>query len=139
MSTLSLMYHEVYPANASEYLSTTGPEFSAKRLYAVSDLAFASHLRMLRVSGMSFVLATADSMLASGASRQVILTFDDGGISAWDFTVPLLNLHAAKAHFFVCGDFVGKKGFLTRTHLLEMARQGHVIVFLIAHLRAYPI
>lgn len=127
VSSLCLMYHELYPAAHPDYLATTGLDSSWKRAYALPDDAFRRHLDLLGRRGYRFALLGRAPPEPSPGPATAVLTFDDGGISAWDIAVPQLNAHGAMAHFFVCGDFVGRRGYLAREHLVEMDRQGHAI------------
>jgi peptidoglycan/xylan/chitin deacetylase (PgdA/CDA1 family) len=120
------MYHELYPADRPGYLETTGIESPGKRLYAISDRAFAGHLELLRRRGFLFA-RVGDDGGGGGDVCAAMITFDDGGSSAWDLAVPLLERFGARATFFVCGDLVGRPGYLDRAQLVEMDRRGHQI------------
>ncbi len=54
----------------------------------------------------------------------LILTFDDGNISDFKITFPILREKNIKATFFVNPSNIDSSGYLTRSHLLEMTEAG---------------
>jgi peptidoglycan/xylan/chitin deacetylase (PgdA/CDA1 family) len=57
----------------------------------------------------------------------LLLTFDDGGASAYDPVADLLEERGWRGHFFVATDFVDRPGFLTRPQVRELRRRGHLV------------
>lgn len=57
----------------------------------------------------------------------VVLTFDDGGISAHAHIADILDELGFLGHFFVTTDFIGRPGFVGVREIRELARRGHVI------------
>jgi len=57
----------------------------------------------------------------------VLLTFDDGGASAYGCVADLLERAGWRGHFFITTDYLGTPGFVGRTQVRELAERGHVI------------
>ena len=66
------------------------------------------------------------SELAEGkyGEKSVILTFDDGYTDAYKKALPILLDHKMTATFFVVGDFVGRKGYMTRDQITKLREAG---------------
>ena len=56
-----------------------------------------------------------------------ILTFDDGGSSAYTTTCNILLKYKLFGHFFVVTDFIGKPSFLNENQIIHLRKSGHVI------------
>ena len=52
------------------------------------------------------------------------LTFDDGNLSDFGNVFPVLGDRGIKASFFIVPDFVGKKGFMNWSHIIELHKYG---------------
>ena len=57
----------------------------------------------------------------------VLLTFDDGGVSALLYVADILDEFGWKAHFLITVGLIGTAGFLNRSQIQELRRRGHVI------------
>src|SRR2546430_5129518 len=57
----------------------------------------------------------------------VLLTFDDGGASAYGCVADLLERAGWRGHFFITTDYLGTPGFVGRAQVRELAGRGHVI------------
>ena len=58
---------------------------------------------------------------------RVLLTFDDGGVSAYSHTADELEERGWRGHFFIVTNWIGKPGFLTAEQIRELRQRGHVI------------
>lgn len=116
---LSLMYHDVVDG-----LDSTTSGFSGKHaeIYKLSRRDFALHL--------AAVGRAATRKLARGngaAPETVILTFDDGGASAYHIIAPMLEQHGWHGCFFVSTAWIGEPGFLTADQIWQLDCAGHTI------------
>ncbi len=59
--------------------------------------------------------------------RPIVLTFDDGHISHFEYAAPCLRQNKLKAVFFVSAGWVGKENQMNWEHLRELVRQGFEI------------
>jgi peptidoglycan/xylan/chitin deacetylase (PgdA/CDA1 family) len=57
----------------------------------------------------------------------LLVTFDDGGKSAYRPTADLLEERGWIGHFFITTDFIGAPGFVNAAEIRELRRRGHVI------------
>jgi peptidoglycan/xylan/chitin deacetylase (PgdA/CDA1 family) len=103
----ALLYHDVAPAGQDD--ASGFPGAGAAR-YKLTPAAFAAHL---------------DAVAA--AAPAPLLTFDDGGASAYDPVAGLLEAKGWRGHFFVPTDYVGRPGFLTAAQVRELRRRGHAL------------
>jgi len=56
-----------------------------------------------------------------------ILTFDDGGVSAFSPIADLLEEFGWRGHFFITTDRIGTPGFLDQRQIVELRQRGHII------------
>jgi len=59
--------------------------------------------------------------------RDVLLTFDDGGVSFLHPIADLLEARGRRGYFFVTTGRIGTPGFLTAEAVLELHRRGHFV------------
>ena len=108
-----LCYHRVLPHPESEY-DISLADFHAQ-IDALKEKGFVT------ISLQEWAQALQGN--ASLPSQPVILSFDDGTISAYEAVFPLLKSHDLKGTFFVCTALVSNPPdrYLTWTQLEEMA------------------
>lgn len=56
-----------------------------------------------------------------------MLSFDDGGESAYSIVADILEERGWLGHFFISTDYIGNKGFLNKHQIIELRKRGHVI------------
>jgi peptidoglycan/xylan/chitin deacetylase (PgdA/CDA1 family) len=101
-----LMYHDVLEASA-----LSGFPGKHAEIYKLSRNDFARHLEAIRPA----------------MKNRVLLTFDDGGASAYDPIASMLEQYGWRGNFFVTTDCIGHPGFLTEEQIRELDRRGHGI------------
>jgi peptidoglycan/xylan/chitin deacetylase (PgdA/CDA1 family) len=125
MMPVVLLYHDVVDGddNASGF-----PGGGAAR-YKLGRTEFAAHLDAIAVA-VSFPPADLAG-LAAAAPRSdrgtLLLTFDDGGLSAATVITCELERRGWRGHFFITVDYIGQHGFVDREQIRELARRGHGI------------
>jgi peptidoglycan/xylan/chitin deacetylase (PgdA/CDA1 family) len=122
---ITLLYHDVTPANADDSSGFAGPEAAR---YKLTPEAFERHLNAVasQVSRSPIVATSADE-LRSAASGSWLMTFDDGGVSAFTDIAGQLERRGWRGWFFVATDYTGTPSFCTRAQLRELHARGHVI------------
>src|SRR5262249_51253399 len=55
------------------------------------------------------------------------ITFDDGGVSAYDEVATLLDKRRWPGHFLITTDCIGRAGFLSKEQIRGLRKRGHVI------------
>jgi len=116
-----LMYHEVQASGAELCDDSAG-----YRRYVISDEEFSRQLDVIEQLGQKG-LSVSEALKSIGASQSLCLTFDDGCASDLRVAAPLL---AAKKHngtFYVTVAHLGKRGYLTKPELRELADLGFEI------------
>lgn len=124
MRAVSLMYHDFLDPDALEGSGFSG--ISGNR-YAINRAEFQAHMAALsRRMNQSPSLAT-DVLQAWPRNPPVMLTFDDGGLSAYTIVMDVLDQYGWKAHFFIATDWIGQPHFMTPEHIRTLRNRGHVI------------
>lgn len=126
MQAIALMYHDVVPPGCWDASGFPGADAD---LYKVDCDEFRGHLAAIQQS-LRQELTTASALLARPVSQTecpVLLTFDDGGVSALQYAADILEEFGWRGHFFVTAGRIGTPGFLNRSQIQELSRRGHVI------------
>lgn len=125
MHVHALMYHDVVPAGAWDSSGFRGAHADH---YKLDVAAFERHLESVaRV--LSHPPTTVDRLLEAAEADQaaVLLTFDDGGGSAFREIAPRLEARGWRGHFFITTDRIGEPGFLSAEQIRELHTRGHLI------------
>jgi peptidoglycan/xylan/chitin deacetylase (PgdA/CDA1 family) len=116
--SLAVMYHDV--VENGDYAASGFPGPGADR-YKLDRVEFEQHLRAIRE-------AIGD--------QPVVLTFDDGGVSAYERIAGMLEGFGWRGHFFVTTGWIGKAGFLNAEQIRELEKRGHVVG---SHSASHPV
>jgi len=124
MKAITLLYHDVVLPGQSTASGFNNPG-SAR--YKLDVEEFSRHLRAIaqetrRVPSSIFTLLNSAS-----ASPHLLLTFDDGGSSAYTTIADLLESYGWRGHFFVTANYIGTETFVTSEQIRELHKRGHVI------------
>jgi peptidoglycan/xylan/chitin deacetylase (PgdA/CDA1 family) len=123
MNIRSLLYHDVVPPGEYARSGFVSPDAN---LYKLPVDLFTAHLEAIAARGNGN--GTGISLWqAMEQGSGCLLTFDDGGSSAITHISGLLHRFGFTGHFFITTDYIDKPGFLTRSQIVELASQGHVI------------
>jgi peptidoglycan/xylan/chitin deacetylase (PgdA/CDA1 family) len=126
------MYHDVVPAGQWDASGFPGPWAGHYKLEAG---AFRQHLDHLAASTAAASVTTSLATQQAAAHWPVLLTFDDGGVSAYDRIADALERHNWRGYFFMTSDWIGRPGFLDERQLRDLHARGHVIG---SHSRSHP-
>ena len=118
MSSVWLMYHDVYDGSPRPDLPTSATA------YHVSRDSFTAQLLAIERSGHRVITAAEFLAAPASAGNSVVLTFDDGWIGAFEIALPLLAERGWRATVFVTRDFVGRHHFCGRDTLRAAAAAG---------------
>ena len=127
MELISLIYHDAIEGGANESSGFNWPDAA---LYKLEVGVFDEHLRAIaRVCERPAVIS---DILSAGLSppsnpRKWMITFDDGGVSAYTHIAERLEELGWRGHFFIATDYIGAKGFMDRAQIRELRRRGHAI------------
>jgi peptidoglycan/xylan/chitin deacetylase (PgdA/CDA1 family) len=115
------MFHDVVDGGEWDNSGFAGP---APATYKLSRADFAEHLGAIHAALPELTTPLADRWDRTPA---VFLTFDDGGVTAYDPTAALLESYGWRGHFLVTTARIGTRGFLTRGQVRELHQRGHSI------------
>src|SRR2546423_2382858 len=130
MKAIALMYHDVIGDGAPAESGFSGAHAD---LYKMEPGQFTAHLQAIaeavpespsRIFDLHREEATAT---AAGARPPWLLTFDDGGVSAYTHIAGRLEQLGWRGHFFMTTDYIGAPSFLNREQITELHRRGHII------------
>lgn len=102
------MYHDV--VENGNYAASGFPGEGAD-IYKLDRQDFARQLEAIRAA----------------ANSGVLLTFDDGGVSAYDPIAGMLEQFGWRGYFFVTMERIGRPGFLNEEQIRGLDGRGHVI------------
>jgi peptidoglycan/xylan/chitin deacetylase (PgdA/CDA1 family) len=104
---LSIMYHDI--VENGNY-AASGFAGEGADIYKLDRKDFARQLAAIQTAG-----------------GEVLLTFDDGGASAYDPVAGMLEQYGWRGYFFIATDWIGRRGFLNREQIRELDQRGHII------------
>jgi peptidoglycan/xylan/chitin deacetylase (PgdA/CDA1 family) len=117
------MYHDI----VGDLPDASGFPGPAAASYKLPVERFDEHLRALAATRRPH--AQSAMRLAHQAANELpfLLTFDDGGRSAYTHAAERLERYGWRGHFFVTTDHIGKPAFLSCDEIKDLARRGHLI------------
>jgi peptidoglycan/xylan/chitin deacetylase (PgdA/CDA1 family) len=107
MNEIALLYHDV--VGVDDFDSSGFPGGDAA-IYKLPRKAFLSHLDAI-----------------AKANPSVVLTFDDGGVSAYCCIADELEERGWRGYFFTATNWIGKPGFLNVSQIRDLRERGHII------------
>ena len=124
MPAISILYHDV--VNEAE-ADRSGFAGSDANIYKLEPGDFEEHLSAIdRAFGAKPIsVESCHNSVLDG--QGLLLTFDDGGESAYPLIAELLAKRGWIGHFFITAGFVGRPGFVTKHSIRELRARGHVI------------
>ncbi len=117
--TVVLNYHRLYEVD------TDTLPCSRENFYAVGVEKFRRQLAFLKRRNFRTLLL--EEFLTSpgfGDPRNVVITFDDGYESDMNVAVPLLKRFDFRAVFFICVEYIGRPGHLSRDQVRRLLESG---------------
>jgi peptidoglycan/xylan/chitin deacetylase (PgdA/CDA1 family) len=123
MRAISIMYHDVVEQGQADASGFPGPDAA---LYKLERERFDQHLSAIaaaREDGPTRVFELSPTT----KSAPWLLTFDDGGVSAYTCIAEMLEERGWRGHFLVTAGYIGEPSFLKREQITELHRRGHVI------------
>ena len=120
-AAVGLMYHDTFANGNTESSGRcgVGPD-----LYKVDVDRFRG--QMLGIHERFQDRAAAANKPGS-TTCPLLITFDDGGVSAYTQVASILEEFGLVGHFFVTTSYIGKPGFLDKAQLRELDERGHVV------------
>jgi len=124
MRITALIYHDVLADRGADDSGFAGADALS---YKLTETRFRHHLDLIRalprMRGPTCLLPA----VSDPSGNALVLTFDDGGVSASTRILPTLRQYDWSAYFFVTTDLIGTPGFMAAQGLRELHAAGHVI------------
>jgi peptidoglycan/xylan/chitin deacetylase (PgdA/CDA1 family) len=117
MKALTLLFHDVVPEGRCDLSGFQSPDAD---IYKLDCGEFRAHL-----TAMARAAAAKPGSVSSLPA--LLITFDDGGVSASLWIADILAELGWPAHFLVASDQIGKPGFLNESQIRALHQGGHVI------------
>jgi peptidoglycan/xylan/chitin deacetylase (PgdA/CDA1 family) len=127
MQLISLIYHDVIEGGSNESSGFNWPDAA---MYKLEVSVFNEHMRAIASAcGRPAVISDLlfDGPEPPGSPREWVITFDDGGVSAYTHIAGRLEELGWRGLFFIATDYIGAKGFMDRAQIRELRRRGHAI------------
>lgn len=124
MKCVALLYHDVVSGNDWESSGFSGPGTAR---YKLSRVDFENHLLAIANARSTKPTVAMQIQQEARTGFPFLLTFDDGGESAYTCIAGLLESQGWKGHFFVTASRIGTKHFLNAEQLRDLGKRGHVI------------
>lgn len=128
-SAVSLMYHDTF---ADGDIGSSGRSGVGPDLYKVDVERFRSQMEGLQARYGSRISTVP---VSAGSAIPLLVTFDDGGVSAYTQVADILEQSGIFGHFFVTTDYIGRPGFLSVEQIQALDHRGHVVG---SHSRTHP-
>ena len=123
MKAVSILYHDVVSGGNWDSSGFLGPGTAR---YKLDRAEFAKHLAAIAQARDAHPTLATD-LSKSPEEFPFLLTFDDGGESAYTCIADLLEKYGWKGHFLVTAGYIGTNGFLTAEQIGCLRKTGHVI------------
>lgn len=124
MRAITLLYHDVVEDGK---FATSGFAGAAADSYKMESAQFARHLCAIEKVCGDPPVGIYDCLAGSSGGRPLLLTFDDGGASAYYSIAPQLEERGWRGHFFITTDFIGLPAFVSEGQIRELHERGHII------------
>lgn len=117
----ALLYHDVVPEGGFAASGFVSPDAN---IYKFTTAEFALYLAAIQARNVKPAVSAFHALHERDA---FLLTFDDGGVGAIQWTADMIEPFGHIGHFFITTDYIGMPGFMSRAEIAELARRGHVI------------
>jgi hypothetical protein len=124
MRAIALTYHDVVEKNDYDSSGFLGPDAD---IYKLSHQEFRSHLQAIHETVRRPAVTLVERTRDWGSACPVLLTFDDGGASAYSAIAEMIEEYGWRGHFFVPTDCIGRAGFLNAKQIRALRQRGHII------------
>ena len=121
---ITLLYHDVLQGDNPDASGFSGANPAE---YKLSVDEFASHLQAINSALLGPVIRPDDIDRQSFDTPPVLLSFDDGGVSAYEHIAPMLEANGWRGCFFITTDRIDTPAFVSRDQIKELYQRGHAI------------
>jgi peptidoglycan/xylan/chitin deacetylase (PgdA/CDA1 family) len=122
MKATVLLFHDVVPSGRFDLSGFQSPDAD---IYKMDCAAFERHLAAIDEFAPEPPMIVCDQQF--GTAPRLLITFDDGGVSASTFIADMLASRSWLGHFLVTTDFIATPGFLQCSQIRDLHSKGHLI------------
>jgi peptidoglycan/xylan/chitin deacetylase (PgdA/CDA1 family) len=124
MKAITIMYHDVVPDDVH---ATSGFPAPDAALYKIPPAEFDRHLKSLAGSKPDAPIKVFELSENNNGTTPWMLTFDDGGVSAYTEIAGRIEALGWRGHFLITTDRIDSPPFVSRDQIRELHACGHVI------------
>jgi peptidoglycan/xylan/chitin deacetylase (PgdA/CDA1 family) len=124
MRVNTLLFHDVVPQGD---WSSSGFQGADADVYKLDCEEFRRHLNAIPKNLRNAVSTAPELLRNHPIEHPLLITFDDGGVSALTHTAAILEEFGWRGHFFVTAGRIGTPGFLNKGQIVELHQRGHII------------
>jgi peptidoglycan/xylan/chitin deacetylase (PgdA/CDA1 family) len=124
MKAITIMYHDVVGKDAWDESGFPG---GSAALYKLERDRFAAHLDALCHAAVVPTRVSELPVEAQSTRTPLLLSFDDGGVSAYSMVADMLEERGWRGHFMIATNYIGTRAFLEPEQIRQLRRRGHVI------------
>jgi len=121
---VTLLFHDVVPEGQ---WASSGFQGGHADVYKMDCADFRRHLAAMRQILPGPPTTGPELLVRPSAEHPVLITFDDGGVSAALYIADILDEIGWKGHFLVTAGRIGTPGFVDRAQIQDLRRRGHII------------
>src|SRR6266853_2134826 len=116
MELVCILYHDVVRCGSFD---SSGFLLPGADRYKLDREDFDRQLKAIASETRRKAVALAD-FGTELSEKQLVITFDDGGVSAQSVIAETLERFGWRGHFFIATDFIGTNRFLSRGQIREL-------------------
>ena len=124
MEATSFLYHDIVDTDAGDISGFSHPG-TAK--YKLRPTELKDHLRAVSQATKEKPVSIFEVLKGKTLCLPIMLTFDDGGISAYNCVAGILEELGWQAHFFITTNYIGKPSFVNVKQIRALREKGHII------------
>ena len=121
---LTLLYHDVVPRDRSDASGFAG---GGAARYKLTPTEFRHHLEAIKRVARTPPAIAPELVGKAGVGRDWLLTFDDGGVTAYDPIADILEENGWRGHFLITVNYIDSPAFVNREQIRALRRRGHII------------
>ena len=124
MRAISFLFHDVVGKDEPDSSGFPGKEATR---YKLEPEEFQRHLEAIAEASNYKPISVFDLLAGAKMQFPFLLTFDDGGSSAYIVIAEVLEHFGWYGHFLIIGEYIGTSSFLNKEQIRALRKRGHVI------------
>lgn len=90
--------------------------------FCVTPQIFENDIKYFKQNNYDFMLASElDDYVPQKGDKKVVITFDDGYKSDYQYALPILEKYSAKATFYIVGEFIDTCDYMTKEEIKRLS------------------